>query len=76
MPQLTAVSGDILAATIASRVQDQKLLKAEAAQMVKKLSYFSSVAALILLTIGISTSSPLFVSLGCVSALVGWALKS
>ena len=40
--------------------------------MLKKLSYFSSVAALILLTIGISTSSPLFVSLGCVSALVGW----
>ena len=44
--------------------------------MVKKLSYFTSVAALVLLTIGISTSSPLFVSLGCVCALVGWALKS
>ena len=44
--------------------------------MIKKLSYFSSVTALILLTIGISTSSALFVSLGCVCALVGWALKS
>ena len=70
------VSGAILATTFTAYDQDQKVLEAEAAQMVKKLSYFSSVAALILLTIGISTSSPLFVSLGCVCALVGWALKS
>jgi hypothetical protein len=44
--------------------------------MVKKLSNFSSLAALVLLTIGITTSSALFVSLGCVFALVGWALRS
>lgn len=44
--------------------------------MMKKLSFYSSAAALVLLTIGIISSDALFVALACSCAVLGWLLKS
>ena len=43
--------------------------------MMKKLSFYSSAAALVL-TIGIISSDALFVALACSCAVLGWLLKS
>ena len=44
--------------------------------MIKKLSFYSSAAALVLLTVGIISSDALFVGLACICAVLGWLLKS
>jgi hypothetical protein len=44
-------------------------------QIIQKVSYISSFAALVLLTIGLATSNVLFVSIACSCALLGWLLK-
>jgi hypothetical protein len=44
-------------------------------QLIQKVSYVSSFAALVLLTIGLTTSNVLLVSIACSCAVLGWLLK-
>ena len=44
-------------------------------QLIQKISYISSFAALVLLTIGLVTSNVLLISVACTCAVVGWLLK-
>jgi hypothetical protein len=44
-------------------------------QLIQKVSYISSFAALVLLTIGLVTSNVLLVSIACSCAVLGWLLK-
>lgn len=44
-------------------------------QILQKASYISSLSALVLLTIGLTTSNVLFVSIACSCAVLGWLLK-
>jgi hypothetical protein len=44
--------------------------------MMKKVSFYSSAAALVLLTVGIISSDALYVGLACSCAVLGWLLKS
>ena len=44
-------------------------------QLIQKVSYISSFAALVLLTIGLVTSNVVVVSIACSCAVLGWLLK-
>jgi len=44
-------------------------------QLIQKVSYISSFAALVLLTFGLVTSNVLLVSIACSCAVLGWLLK-
>ncbi|MBL6812735.1 MAG: hypothetical protein ISQ66_04310 [Luminiphilus sp.] len=44
-------------------------------QLIHKISYISSFAALVLLTVGLVTSNVLLISVACTCAVVGWLLK-
>jgi hypothetical protein len=44
-------------------------------EIIQKASYIISLAALVLLTIGLVTSNVVIVSVACSCAVLGWVLK-